>query len=274
MENNIVKICDYEGCRVTFRNENGDVYINATEMAKPFGKRPNDYLNLLSTKELIKELSVTILNGNGDNQLIITETGGKNKGGTWFSEELSLDFAQWLNIKFKVWCNGRIKELLKHGATAVNPDDLLNPDFIINLATQLKIERAEKDRLLAQNELQQNVIQLQVPKVEYHDNVLQATNGIATTVIAKELGMTAKKLNKILCNHKIIYRVGKTWVLHHKFQNFGYAVTKTHQYFDKDGLIKTSIQLYWTELGRKHIHEFIKKLKEIELQNQELKITI
>jgi hypothetical protein len=52
-----VKIFSYEGQPVTFKNENGTVYVNATEMAKRFGKMTHEYLRLPNTIELIKELS-------------------------------------------------------------------------------------------------------------------------------------------------------------------------------------------------------------------------
>lgn len=51
MEKNI-QVFEYNGHSVSFGNENG-IMINATEMAKAFGKRPNDYLSLPSTNELI-----------------------------------------------------------------------------------------------------------------------------------------------------------------------------------------------------------------------------
>lgn len=66
-------------------------------MAKPFDKKPNDYLKLLRTKELIAELnsfsSATTENRSGDNQvvtLVITESGGTEAGGsTWLHEDLA-----------------------------------------------------------------------------------------------------------------------------------------------------------------------------------------
>lgn len=46
------QIFQYNGSPITFLK--GDsVMVNATEMAKAFGKRPNDYLSLPTTNELI-----------------------------------------------------------------------------------------------------------------------------------------------------------------------------------------------------------------------------
>lgn len=62
-------IFQYNGNPVTFRNENGIIYVNATEMAKHFNKVPYEYLRLPTTIELINELTDTGKSRNGDNQL-------------------------------------------------------------------------------------------------------------------------------------------------------------------------------------------------------------
>lgn len=47
------KVFSYKGSAITF-NKNGAVMVNATEMAKPFGKRPVDWLQNQQSKEFIK----------------------------------------------------------------------------------------------------------------------------------------------------------------------------------------------------------------------------
>lgn len=143
---NDIQIFDYNGNGVTFRK--GDyVMVSATEMAKPFGKRPNDYLALSSTRELVS--AITKKNGISENQLVMTVAGSPaNGGGTWLHEDVALDFAQWLSIDFKLWCNDRIKELMQVGFTAT-PATLeamiANPDLVIGMATQLKQLRTENE---------------------------------------------------------------------------------------------------------------------------------
>ena len=41
---------------VSFIGNIGDVFFNATEIAKPFGKLPKDFLRLTSTQEYITEI--------------------------------------------------------------------------------------------------------------------------------------------------------------------------------------------------------------------------
>lgn len=103
------QIFQYNGSPITFQK--GDsVMVNATEMAKPFGKRCNDFLSSKSTKELIVSLSAkTGISATG---LVSVNQGGNNQG-TWLHEDLALIFAQWLSPDFYLWCNDRIKELQK-----------------------------------------------------------------------------------------------------------------------------------------------------------------
>lgn len=142
MENNL-QIFNYNQNPVSFKIENGIVKINATEMAKPFGKRPNDFLNLSSTNELIR--AVTRKSGIDGNQVVSTGKGGSTGGGTWLHSIVAIEFAQWLDIDFKLWCLERLEELVKYGFTATQPtleQIILNPDLLISLATELKKERA------------------------------------------------------------------------------------------------------------------------------------
>jgi phage antirepressor YoqD-like protein len=116
-------------------------------------------------------------------------------------------------------------------------------------------------RQAEQLELQQKQLKEAAPKVEYHDEVLQSVSLIATNVIAKELGMSAVTLNRKLHEKGVIYNSAGSWVLYHKYQERGYTGTKTHHYTDNHGVERTSVQTYWTEKGRKFIHEVIRTQK-------------
>lgn len=84
--NNIVKF-NYNGNLVAFDNSNG-VMVNATEMAKPFGKRVSDWLSNQYTKEFITELTVTRKSATADYQAVIIRQGGDPQNqGTWLRTE-------------------------------------------------------------------------------------------------------------------------------------------------------------------------------------------
>ena len=114
-------------------------------------------------------------------------------------------------------------------------------------------EEKERQQLREENNLLK-------PKGEYHDKVLNPTdeeNGftklLTTTEVAKDLGMTARQLNNILHEKRIIYKKGKTWVLYSKYDHL--ISEKYCDYFINEfgNLLK------WTEKGRKFIIELLEK---------------
>ena len=140
---------------------------------------------------------------------------------------------------------------------------LKNDDYILNRAMGILSDRVRAlESTLDKNKViiadQSYAIVKQLPKVNYHDRVLQSKSGFTTTTIAKELGMSAIKLNRILHEKKIIYYIDKHWVLYSYYDNRGYMITRTTPY--KDGeVIYTSIDSQWTEKGRRFIHMIINK---------------
>lgn len=143
---------------------------------------------------------------------------------------------------------------------------LKNDDYIISRAMRVLFDRTKslEDQIRTKEErlqLQEHEIQKAAPKVEYYDSVLQAEGLIPTNVIAKEFGISAVSLNKILHQKGIIYRSGETWVLYNRFQNKGFTGTKTYNYTDSLGRERTNIQTCWTEKGREFIHSIMKNAK-------------
>lgn len=255
-----IQIFEYNGNSISFGKE-GNVMVNATEMAKPFGKRCNDFLSTKQTNELINSLSAKT--GIPATGLVTVNQGGNNQG-TWMHEDLALVFAQWLSPDFYLWCNDRIKELLQYGMTATQPtleQMINNPDLVISLATQLKNERDEKQRLQAQAEQQQVTIELQeneikksAPKVNYYDETLQSVNTMTTTQVAKEVGMEAFTLNKILKEKGIIYKQSGQWMFCTPYSRWGLHSTRTQTFTRSDGSIGTSVYTVWTQKGRRLVH--------------------
>lgn len=191
------KIYKYNNKEVTFQLTGKEgVVINATQMAKAFpNKRVNDYLRLPSTQELIQ--AITRKSRNSDYQAVITKPGTPQfGGGTWMCEDLALDFAQWLSVDFKLWCNDRIKELLTIGFTAT-PDTLenilTNPDLIIGLASKLKEARQE--------------IEILKPKADYYDRFVESGYLTSFRDTAKEFNiMGEQEFISLLERNRYLYR--------------------------------------------------------------------
>lgn len=258
-------VYDYKGSKISFANGE-NVMVNATEMAKPFNKRPAKWLELPSTKDFLAALSDV---RKSDFALIQTDKGGINGGGgTWMHEDVALEFARWLSPAFAIWCNDRIKELLKYGMTATQPtlDEMLdNPDLVIRMATQLKQDRAEKARLEAENAqakeriaLQEQEIKQSAPKVQYVDEVLQSVNTYTSTQMSKELGLReAEQLHKILKEKGIMFKQSGQWLLTAKYCGKGYTKPRTHHFTRNDGSVGTNTTTVWTEKGRAFLHHIM-----------------
>lgn len=137
--------------------------------------------------------------------------------------------------------------------------DLTNPDTILAIVQNWKKAEDDRQRLQLTTEIQQKELSEAAPKVEYYNEVMQSESLIPTNIIAKELGMSAVSLNKLLNQLNIIYRSGETWVLYHKYQNKGYTGTKTVTYQDSLDNKRTAVHTYWTELGREFIHHVVKE---------------
>ena len=107
----------YEGSEVTFSNGE-NVMVNATQMAKAFGKTPKDWLRTEQAQRMIKAISNRQKCTFADLQ-VVRNGAPENGGGTWMHEDVALVFAQWLSPEFYLWCNDRIKELIKNGVSDI-----------------------------------------------------------------------------------------------------------------------------------------------------------
>lgn len=250
MLSNQVQIYQYNGSPVTFQK--GDsVMVNATEMAKPFGKRSADFLTLKSTNELIHSLSAKT--GIPVTALVLVNQGGNNQG-TWMHEDLALIFAQWLSPQFYLWCNDHIKELLTTGVTTASDDDAAIAHAMDILQKRLEQAKAEKQLLEAKAQEQERIIQEQAPQVEYCQRVLSSESTYTVTQIAKEFGWGPQTLNRKLHEKGVQYKQSGQWLLYAKYQNKGYTDTITREHKDHLGRQRTSLQTVWREPGRQFIH--------------------
>lgn len=104
--------------------------------------------------------------------------------------------------------------------------------------------------LVASEEERQKLLEInkeQAPKVNYYENVLHSDKLITTTDIAKDLGMTARKLHDILNDLGIIYKQGKCWKVYTKYD---YLIKE--KYCDYH-ITEYNQTLKWTEKGREWI---------------------
>ena len=247
----------YEGTPISFSNTDG-VMINATQMAKPFGKMPRHWLNNQQTKDFIQELSA--LRNLKASDLVRVTNG--NNGGTWMHEDVALEFARWLSPKFAIWCNDRIKELLSSGVATVSDDD----DIIAQAMNVLQRRLDEKTQRLqlAESQLQEQNHQIQTltPMADYTREVLQSTSTFTLTEVAKDLGMrSVAQLTSFLHQQHIFYRQSDRWLPTANYSARGFFSTRTAKFFHNDGSIGTSLSTVVTEKGRLFIRKLYQQQK-------------
>lgn len=278
------KVFSYDNNPITFQLGEATM-VNATEMAKPFGKVPKDWLRTTPSKEFINQLSS--VRHICPSQLVVVNKGNSItfKQGTWLHEDVALEFARWLSPAFAIWCNDRIKELMRYGMTATPStiDALLNdPDTMIQTLQALKSERervAQANRRIAtltdqrdcfhsENQRLQRLhtgyiktIEQQAPLVEYANNVLNSESTYTTTQIAKELGMSAQLLNRLLHAYGVQFKQSGQWQLYKQYEDKGFTKTRTHTYTKKDGRVQSLLTTVWTEAGRMFLHSTIEKYR-------------
>lgn len=185
MNNLIVK--EYLGNGISFKNVNGEIYANATEMCKGFGKKTSHWLENKSTSELIKEVSSEV--GIPTGGLVITENGV----GSWVHEELILELAGWLNIKFRRWCQKQIATLIREGEVSLKPKS--EEDMLLEL-----FPSSSKDLIVLTAENIRAVKKLELTvthKTNLIDNLTSDLDSVRLRLIATEyVNKTAKSTGR------------------------------------------------------------------------------
>lgn len=176
---NSLTVFQYNGSPITFSNGN-NVMVNATEMAKPFGKETKDWLKNQSTKDFIEELS-NVRNLLFADLVQVKQGSPENGGGTWMHEDVAMEFARWLSPAFAIWCNDRIKELLTTGTTSIS--QLSRKD----LALMIIQAEEEKERLMLENKAQADKIAEDAPKVSFANAVMASNTSCLIGELAKIL---------------------------------------------------------------------------------------
>ena len=155
--------------------------------------------------------------------------------------------------RFESWVFDEVLPTIrKHGAY-VTDTVLNNPDLLEQALNALKAEREKRAELEAKNAIQLGIIQEMEPKVSYYDIILRTKNAVPITLIAKDYGMSATRLNRILHALDIQYRVGGTWMLYQKYAAEGYTVTHTYT-VDQD---TSRMHTCWTQKGRLFLYDLL-----------------
>ena len=194
--------------------------------------------------------------------------------GTWLINEsglYSLIMSSKLESakRFKRWVTSEVLPTIRKTGGYVNNDELFIDTYFegadeqtksilrLNLA-QIRQLNEEKRKLQQTVAVQTQQITEMEPKVTYYDIVLQCTDTIPISVIAKDYGKSAKWMNHYLRTKGIQYKRGDVWLLYQKYAEKGYTKTKTIVYGSFDPNNHTKVHTYWTQKGRLFIYDLMK----------------
>lgn len=257
MSNSLVYF-SYENNKVSFYRKNDMLFVNATEMAKPFGrnKRPGNWLRTQPAINYINEVAVAHTCATADLQRVTQ--GVDQEQGTWLQEDVALEFAHWLSPKFALWCNERIKELMKLGYTSIENKFQIPQSF--SEALLLAAQQA-KELEVANLTINQQSLQLrdQAKYVDYTQQILACPDLVSVTQIAQDYGYSAVALNKMLCDWNVQYKQNGIYYLYAKYKDCGYVQSETRMIKDENTNCNYArVYTKWTQKGRMFLYELLK----------------
>ena len=117
----------------------------------------------------------------------------------------------------------------------------------------------QKMALMAENEQQRQMIADFEPIKRYVDTILESPGAMATSQIAADYDMSARKLNKILHEEGVQHCVNGQWLLYRRHMGQGYTKSKTFTFDRSDGRHDAKTQTYWTQKGRLWLNEILNR---------------
>lgn len=160
---------------------------------------------------------------------------------------------------FKRWVTSEVLPTIRrHGLYAID-DIIADPDLGIRALLALKAEREARKALEVENKVKDQQIAELKPKASYYDLILQCSGLLSVTEIAKDYGLSAKALNKMLHDLGIQFNQSGVWFLYSKYQSCGYTQTKTQNYAKPDGTQGARVHTYWTQKGRLFLYDLLKR---------------
>ncbi len=212
----------------------------------------NKMLNSVDPEEKVRSIVPTL---SGDQEMwLLTEDG---------MYEVLFQSRKPIAKRFKKEVKQILKTIRKTGGyipttSQMSEQEIMAKAVQISMATIAQ----QKDAILAlenRNAIQEQIIHEMQPKADYTDMILQSKSVVNINQIAKDYGMTAQEMNKILHEIGIQYKQGGQWLLYKKYHSNGYTHSETFNITHRDGTPDVVMNTKWTQKGRLFLYE---KLKE------------
>lgn len=160
--------------------------------------------------------------------------------------------------RFKRWVTSEVLPAIRRHGMYATEELIANPDLAIAAFQALKAEREKRIALEEAVAVQAQQIAELKPKASYYDVVLKCKDAVNISVIAKDYGWSAQRMNEYLHQKGVQYKQADIWLLYQKHASCGYTKTNTHVYEDTCGREHTKVHTKWTQKGRLFIYGLLK----------------
>lgn len=221
----------------------GEPWLVGKDVAVALGySNPRDALAKHVDEEDRNTVAIRDGTSGNPNQVIINESG-------LYSLVLSSKLPE--AKRFKRWVTAEVLPSIRRTGGYQLPRDYLS-------ALRALVDTEEKRQALeTEVEAQRQAIADFEPIKQYVDEILSSPSTMATSQIAADYDMSARKLNKILHEAGIQRCVNGQWILYREQMGKGYTKSKTIQITRSDGRQDTILHTEWTQRGRLLIHDIL-----------------
>lgn len=125
------------------------------------------------------------------------------------------------------------------------------------------------ETLTAEVSVKNQIIGELKPKADYYDEILKNPGLVTITQIAKDYGMSGKKMNDILHDLGIQYKQSGQWLLYDKYSKNGYTHSETVDIVRSDGRRDVKMNTKWKQKGRIFLYNMLKEKGIVPMIEQE-----
>lgn len=233
---------------IILSTQNGEPVASSRQIAENFGKEHKDTLESIrqilaaensATKSMFYE--TTFENRGKQYPMYLMNRDGFTLLAMGFTGKAALEW----KLKYIAAFNEMEKKLTEQ-------PHLTRSQLLATALIAAHEELEEKDKRIAEL----------TPDAEFARAVCIADNCRTATSIAKDYGLTAEKLNKLLYSQRVQYKDSDgQWVLYKPYQGKGYTKNRKGKAIQRsNGKTYIPNTTVWTVEGEKLIHEQLKKL--------------
>lgn len=238
---------------INLENKDGIPVVSSREIAERFGKRHDKLTSEI--KRMYSDLIGSTQNGGHpmfmENMYVNEQNNQEYREYLLTRDGFSLLVMGFTGSEALTW-------KLKYIDAFNKMEEALQNQGLKKLPTTYKEALIELLDQVEKNEVLTEENKVLLPKAEYHDDVLNKTDLLTTTIIAKDLGFpSATKLNVLMYENKVIYKnPNGVWT---PYANYEWLIKDGYADYRSYTQDKAKPSLQWTEKGRKWILESYEK---------------